>query len=114
MAESTNANHSDPGKRTDIMLDDRIEYGYSPTEKRPSGTIIDTLRDWRRPYPMATNMGCKRPISSDDRLFHRSAILESEIDQRAGCIRRQLNSGAGFLKPISLFQHDNAKTAARQ
>src|ERR1700730_14171553 len=58
MDESTNANHPDPGKRTDIMLDDRIEYGYSPAEQRPSGTMIDILRDWRRPYPMATNMGC--------------------------------------------------------
>ena len=75
MAESTNANHSDPGKRTDIMLDDRIEYGYSPTEKRPSGMTIDTLRDGRRPYPMATNMGCKRTVPSDDRLFDRSAMI---------------------------------------
>src|ERR1700745_3583483 len=75
MAESTNANYSDPGKRTDIMLDDRIEYGYSPTEKRPSGTMIDTVRDRRRPYPMATNMGCKRTMSSYDRLFEGSAMI---------------------------------------
>jgi hypothetical protein len=32
VAEPANANHSDPGKRTDIMLDDRIEYGYSSAE----------------------------------------------------------------------------------
>jgi hypothetical protein len=75
VAESTNANHSDPGKRTDIVLDDRIEYGYSPTEQRPSGTMIDILRDWRRPYPMTTNMGCKRTMSSDDRLFEGSAMI---------------------------------------
>jgi hypothetical protein len=75
VAESTNANHSDPGKRTDIMLDDRIEYGYSSAEQRPSGTMIDILRDWRRPYPMATNMGCIRTMSSDDRLFDRSAMI---------------------------------------
>ena len=41
VAESTNANHPDPGKRTDIMLDERIEYGYSSAEQRPSGTMID-------------------------------------------------------------------------
>jgi hypothetical protein len=75
VAESTNANHSDAGKWTDIMLDDRIEYSYSSAEQRPSGTMIDILRDWRRPYPMATNMGCKRTMSSDDRLFDRSAMI---------------------------------------
>jgi len=75
VAESTNANHSDPGKRTDIMLDDRIEHGYSSAERRPSGTMIDILRYGRRPYPMATNMGCKRTMSPDDRLFERSAMV---------------------------------------
>jgi hypothetical protein len=75
VAESTNANHSDPGKRTDIMLDDRIEHGYSSAEHRPSGTMIDILRYGRRPYPMAANMGCKRTMSPDDRLFERSAMV---------------------------------------
>ena len=75
MAESTNANHSDPGKRTDVMLDDRIEHGYSCAEQRTGGTTINILRDWRCPYPMATNMGCKRTVPSDDRLFERSAMV---------------------------------------
>jgi hypothetical protein len=75
VADSTNANHSHPGKRTDIMPDDRIEYGYYSAEQRSSGTMIDILGDWRRPYPMATNMGCIRTMSSDDRLFDPSAMI---------------------------------------
>ena len=66
MAESTNANHSDPGKRTDIMLDDRIEHGYSSAEQRPSGTMIDILRygvantQWQRTW--VANAPCRPTI----------------------------------------------------
>ena len=42
------------------------------------------------------------------------SLFQPEIDQRARCVRRELNAGAGFLKPLGLFQHDDAKTAARQ
>ena len=37
------------------------------------------------------------------------AILQSEIDQDAAGIGRQLQAGAGFLQPLGLFQNDDAK-----
>jgi len=80
VAESTNANHSDPGKRTDIMLDDRIEHGYSSAEQRPSGTMIDILRYGRRPYPMATNVGALR-IAGGERI-HFAPPMTQELERQ--------------------------------
>ena len=41
-------------------------------------------------------------------------IAKSEIDQRARGIGRELDAGAGLFQPLGLFQHDDAKTVARQ
>jgi hypothetical protein len=39
--------------------------------------------------------------------------LQSEIDQRACRVRRELDAGAAFLKPFGLFEHGDAKAVAR-
>ena len=59
VAESTNANHSDPGKWTDIMLDDRIEYSYSDVGRRPDA--------WRRLFVRGSSMSVRMPLG-----LHRS------------------------------------------
>ena len=41
-------------------------------------------------------------------------LFQAEVDQRARRVGRKLNAGAGFLKPLGLLQHDDAKAAARQ
>ncbi len=40
--------------------------------------------------------------------------LQAEIDQDARGVGRQLDAGTGFLEPLRLFQHDDAKAVARE
>jgi len=40
-------------------------------------------------------------------------LAEPELDQRARGIGRQLDAGAGLVKPLGLLQHQHAETAAR-
>ena len=39
----------------------------------------------------------------------REPRLQAELDQDAAGIGRELQAGAGFLQPLGLFQHDDAK-----
>src|SRR5487761_1376045 len=41
-------------------------------------------------------------------------LANAEIDQAARAIGRQLDAGAGFRKPLGLFQDGDAEAAARQ
>src|SRR5579883_2634544 len=41
-------------------------------------------------------------------------ITEAEIDQHASGIGRELDAGAGFLKPLGLFENDDTEAAARE
>jgi hypothetical protein len=40
--------------------------------------------------------------------------LQAEINQQACSVGRKLNAGAGFLKPLGLFEDDDAKVLLRQ
>ena len=42
------------------------------------------------------------------------AVAQPEVDQGARRVRRELNSGAGFLKPLGLLQDADSETVARQ
>jgi len=42
------------------------------------------------------------------------SLAETEIDQGARGVGRELDAGAGFFKPLRLLQDDDAETAARQ
>ena len=52
--------------------------------------------------------GCRR----DD--VRPQPLADAEIDQDARGIGRELDAGAGFLEPLGLFQHDDAKAVTRK
>ncbi len=67
---------------------DAHDFASAPPDEHAQGC----RRDHMRPQPLA----------------------DAEIDQDARGVGRELDAGAGFRKPLGLFQHDDAEAIARK
>ena len=68
----------------------------------------------RHAHDFASGLGVEHAQARRRDHVRPQPVFQPEIDQRARGVGRELDAGAGFLEPLGLLQHDDAKTVARE